>query len=276
MTSVYALGEGWTGALGTGRVDQTIAGHADHDDSPERRSAADAPVCMYTGRRVLSCAVGWGHSALVVQTEESEEEKETTNFQNDGSTLMLEPTTPQTKLLVTGRPHEFLTLLRLRRQPYWLRKYASEILYRTSHELSGNSWHPVDLIGRTIQYMSEMFLKDTHNWDQMREQSFLTSPTEILIPAKVKKKKASNNTTPNAPPVAVSCGAGVTAVTCADGLVYTFGLNGMGQCGVGEESNNVWTPTAVTGLSSEFAMADRALLAPSHPVRQTVMGLQRT
>ena len=62
----------------------------------------------------------------------------------------------------------------------------------------------------------------------------------------------------------------------ADGVVYAFGLNGMGQCGFGHTSNNVWKPKSVTGLSSEFATGKRVDLPQSYPIQQTALGLQRT
>lgn len=316
--AVYALGEGWTGALGTGRLDQNIVGHFDAEDlhdSPDdsnpnepttRRQRDDAnasPVCMYEGSgAVLSCSVGWAHSALVVAPEVVPEVEELRNGSSSRSELMM-PEEQQhnfNKLLVTGRPHEFMSVLRLRRQPSWLRQYASDLLYRTTHGADPTSNHPIDLIGRTLQFMSEVFLKDKNlDWEKMRRHSFLTSPTEIAIPAKIYRRNqqllqqrqlhpsynhqhALMNPDDNpveirlAQPLSVACGAGLTAVTCADGRVYTFGLNGMGQCGIGRDSNNVWTPTAVTGLSSQVTGEDRTTLRQSHPIQTTALGLQRT
>jgi len=37
----------------------------------------------------------------------------------------------------------------------------------------------------------------------------------------------------------------------------------------------VWTPSAVTGLSSEFAAGKRVDLEQSHPITSAVLGLQR-
>ena len=314
--AVYALGEGWTGALGTGRLDQNIVGHFDaedlHDDrnenEPSRRQRRDAnasPVCMYEGSgAVLSCSVGWAHSALVVAPPTVPQEGELV-LRNGRSNEVMIPEEQQqhnfNKLLVTGRPHEFMSVLRLRRQPTWLRQYASNLLYRTTHGADPTSIHPIDLIGRTLQFMSNVFLKDNKlDWEKMRRHSFLTSPTEIAIPAKIYRRnqqqlqqrqlhpgynhqRALLVNPDNDPvemriaqPLSVSCGAGLTAVTCADGRIYTFGLNGMGQCGIGRDSNNVWTPTAVTGLSSQVTGEDRTTLRQSHPIQTTALGLQRT
>jgi hypothetical protein len=50
--------------------------------------------------------------------------------------------------------------------------------------------------------------------------------------------------------VAVSCGAGVTAVRCASGALYMFGLNVYGQLGIEVETRQAWTPTRVLGALS--------------------------
>jgi hypothetical protein len=296
-------------------LDQDIAGHFDAEDlqsayDPNRiRDSKRTPVCMYEGPgAVLSCSVGWAHSALVVTAPVPEEDKLDDGphssrlvLQNGSSKELMIPEEQQqnyNKLLVTGRPHEFMSVLRLRRQPNWLRQYASDLLYRTTHGADTSSYHPIDLIGRTLQFLSEVFLKDNNfNWEQMRQHSFLTLPTEIPIPAKIYRRNKQHQrqllhpnynheralVNPDEPveirlaqPMSVACGAGVTAVTCADGRVYTFGLNGMGQCGIGRDSNNVWTPTAVTGLSSQVTGEDRTTLRQSHPIQTTAMGLQRT
>jgi alpha-tubulin suppressor-like RCC1 family protein len=227
-STVYAIGEGWTGALGTGRLDQKIRGHEDHISDE-----ADMPVEMYsTERNIQSCAVGWGHTALVVDN----------------------------KLYLTGRPHEFSALLRLQRLPAWLRYYAVRQTYHTTNGIIDRSMNPIDLIGRAVTSLSEMFGSE-QDWDSARKQSYLASLTEIPM---------------KEPAAAVSCSAGFSAVTTTSGAVYTFGLNGMGQCGIGYTSNNVWTPSAVVGLSSEFATGKRVDLEQSYPITSAVLGLQRT
>jgi alpha-tubulin suppressor-like RCC1 family protein len=79
----------------------------------------------------------------------------------------------------------------------------------------------------------------------------------------------------NDTPVQVACSAGLTAVIGASGTLYTFGLNGFGQCGIGESTNNVWAPTAVTGLSTEFAAdGPRSEMHQQHAVTSVALGLQ--
>ena len=122
------------------------------------------------------------------------------------------------------------------------------------------SMHPVDLVGRAVTYLAGVFQAGggDQDWEAAREQSSLIVPTAIDLPADAAQ---------------VSCSAGFTAVTTADGAVYAFGLNGMGQCGVGHTSNNVWKPTPVTGLSGEFAPGKRVDVPQSHPIQQTALGL---
>lgn len=241
-TTVYGIGEGWTGAFGTGRLDQIIQGHND-----ELTDVADHPIEMYsTQSSVISCSVGWGHTAIVVNDS-------TTNTPN-----------AQNKLLVTGRPHDFQALLRLRRLPYWFRDYVVQRTYKTTRMAKGSySFHPVDVIGKILSFLSDQFIADVEDWELAALQSFLTSFTEFSIP---------NNDSP----VSVRCSAGLTAVISESGKLYTFGLNGHGQCGLGYQSTNVWKPRSVTGLSSEFAAGKRSDLKQSHPIVSVALGLQRT
>lgn len=93
--AVYVMGDGWTGALGTGSLTQVLPGHDDEYEE-EHDCSLDPPVCVYKGN-VKSAAAGWGHSALI---------------------------TCDNKLLVCGRPHDFSALLRLKRLPAFMRNYA--------------------------------------------------------------------------------------------------------------------------------------------------------
>jgi Regulator of chromosome condensation (RCC1) repeat len=278
-TAVFAIGEGWTGALGTGRLDQTIAGHDDANSD-----VADRPVLMYESdqHRVLSCSVGWGHTAFVV---EEIPPLHAENVALPSSTIMNADNTAETmknsseavansdcpprktKLLVTGRPHDFSALLRLNRLPRVLRQYAVHQTYRSvkspvgADQEQSHSLHPVDLVDRIVTYLSGMAKPNPdQDWEAARKHSFLVVPTVIDVPES---------------PVQVVSSAGITAVVAESGALYTFGLNGMGQCGVGHTSNNVWIPSAVTGLSREFATGRRVDLPQSYPIHQAGLGLQR-
>jgi hypothetical protein len=235
-TRIYAIGEGWTGSFGSGRLDQRIAGH--HDDEIE---VTDRPLLVFeTDQSVTSTAVGWAHSAFIHD---------------------------QRQLLMTGRPHEFSSLLRLARLPHWIRQYAIQQTHRTVHpdDPARRGFQLTDIVGAPIAILSNIFLPDT-DWDAARRQSQMADWTpfdDALLPE---------------PPVHVSCSAGVTAVTTTGGILFAFGLNSIGQCGTGETSNNVWVPAAVTGLSRADDDPDvkvRMILEQSHPVISSALGLQR-
>jgi alpha-tubulin suppressor-like RCC1 family protein len=231
-TSLYAVGEGWTGALGTGRFDETIQGHQDDD---ETGGSTDMPVKVLlqseTFTNIKSVAVGWGHTAMIA---------------ND-------------QVFVTGRPHDFSNLLRLRRLPKVLRDYAVR-----QSTLQGNDYEgldPTSLVGRFVTYFSDSFLTKNENWDSAEEQSIMSTFTKVDLPN-------------NEIPVSVECSAGVTAVVTKSGAVYTFGLNSYGQCGVGYSANNVWQPQRVVGLSADYASGPRAEIPQSFPIVSVKLGLQ--
>lgn len=226
---IYALGDGWTGSFGSGRLDQKIIGHEDEEDP-------DTPLLVYETDKAIQCtAVGWGHSAFISDD----------------------------KLFLTGRPHEFSSLLRLARLPVWFRQYAVNHTHRTVQDGKESlGLHPTDIIGRTITFFSDIFLQET-DWEAARMQSVLIDWTPMDLPEI---------------PIHVSCSAGFTAVTGKSGKLYTFGLNAMGQCGTGAASNNVWEPKQVTGLSRASEDNDpeeRIKLEQTHPIITSALGLQR-
>jgi Regulator of chromosome condensation (RCC1) repeat len=323
-TVVYAMGEGWTGALGTGRFDQIIPGHLDDDDHDGQElnplvvlfdSSANSTNDPLQQQKLLSCAVGWGHTALLVESKISHSiDGGTLNGvqqQQNSNVPALSPEgfSTSTQLMLTGRPHEFASLLRLKRMPLRMRRYVTNVTYRTIlrakitekmiEENDPNKdvigLNPIDIVGHTLTYLSELFgdPKTKQNWSVARDQSFLLEPTKVPLPFNTSSSTDTPSSAlqvqtdlcdldptepiPNDIPVHVTCSAGITAVTTALGCVYTFGLNGIGQCGIGNPSNNVWEPKRVTGLSREFcATGYRATGLPqSYPIQQTVLGLQR-
>jgi len=236
--AVYAVGEGWTGALGTGRFDETIAGHDDEEE------VTDVPVLLFDGKEpVSSLSLGWGHTALIVNN----------------------------KLLLTGRPHDFPSLLRLSRLPRWMRIYSAQHTFRSSRaDLVGDAGglDPTSLVGRVITWlMQEEAASSSDNgaaqpdWDAARQLSLLPSLTELPLPD-------------NEIPKEVVCSAGFSCVRTERGTLYSFGLNTFGQCGIGVVSTSVWRPQLVTGLSADFANIPRAELPQSHPIQAVRLGLQ--
>ena len=178
-------------------------------------------------------AVGWGHTALI--------------------------TAHHRELILTGRPHDFSALLRLRRLPEWLRQYSvRQTLELTQHSDDGDGnkrydiTSPTQLVGGMVNWLSSLTSSSSEqqpDWDMAQQQSVLPSLTPI-------KGLLGNDV-----PAAVACSAGFTAVISQDGHLYTFGLNGYSQCGIGRTSNNVWQPMRVltTGLSAQTPVTAVAL-----------------
>lgn len=235
--AVYAVGEGWTGALGTGRLDETIRGHFDEEDLSE------LPKLVHDDNDndgITSISLGWGHTAMVRNQQ----------------------------LWVTGRPHDFSALLRLRRLPRWIRDYAVHQTLQSARDpynaaTGGGGLDPTSMVGRFVSWLVDSLNLKANDvdWDLARQLSILPSFTEIKLP---------NDEIPKE----VVCSAGFTCVLTERGRLYSFGLNGFGQCGIGRSSNNVWTPDIVAGLTSEFAVRPRAEMDQSHPIQSVRLGLQ--
>lgn len=276
-TRIYAVGEGWTGALGTGRIDQTIQGHFDVEEQED----ADLPVPMElpptrssTNQQeqasttvVRSVSVGWGHTAAILQTT-MPDDATTTNTENKNLHHQLLPPL-QSQLFVTGRSQEFSSLLRLRRLPHWLRQYAvQQTLRNTEESLDDVSTRidPASLITRLTSYLSETLDHSDGNTTTehaaQSHQSFLRRFT------------AMDDFPNDQVPQTVVCSAGFSAILTESGHLYTFGLNAYGQCGTGQVNNNVWTPQRVTGLNSEFANMPRQSMEQSYPIVSVALGLQ--
>jgi Regulator of chromosome condensation (RCC1) repeat len=234
--SVYAMGHGWTGALGTGRFDEHIQGHDDEDDP-------DTPTLLYKGD-VLSAAAGWGHTALVTN------EKTGHGHYHH-------------RLLMCGRPHDLQALLRLHRFPRWLRHKA--VLYSHSYKEDPSAINVTALASRFIQWcLNERQFQDTtlRLWELAKAYSILSELEEVEMP---------NYDAPGK----VVASAGLTAILGqVGGTLYTMGLNNRGQCGVGYSSNNVWVPQQVMGLADHFELAGRESLYQAFPMDQVALGLQ--
>eukprot|EP00590_Aulacoseira_subarctica_P000961 CAMPEP_0172427228 /NCGR_PEP_ID=MMETSP1064-20121228/41131_1 /TAXON_ID=202472 /ORGANISM="Aulacoseira subarctica , Strain CCAP 1002/5" /LENGTH=638 /DNA_ID=CAMNT_0013171329 /DNA_START=204 /DNA_END=2120 /DNA_ORIENTATION=+ len=255
-TTIYALGEGWTGALGNGTLDLT---------SPDY---GETFTKMNFFSDVEAIAAGWGHTAITTRNE----------------------ATGKRNLFVCGRPHEFRTLLRLKRLPEFVRKFACGLswqhtfnsftmdeslnpyLVQTDKTPTYNSGDnttyfqrflaALNRVGREQEIIAplESSTSKSERHDQFHpaaELSILLSPTEIPIPSLatdetygIQNPSTSEEVHKKSKIVAAS--AGLTAVICPAGRLYTFGLNPYGQCGVGFESNNVWTCTPVVGLTTSF------------------------
>jgi alpha-tubulin suppressor-like RCC1 family protein len=144
--AIYAMGDGWTGALGTGTLTDAFPGH---DDEYEEEHL-DPPVCVYGGP-IKSAAAGWGHSALV---------------------------TSDSRLLVCGRPHDFSALLRLKRLPAFIRNYA------VHHALRYNeTGQQADtLAGKVVSWMMGSEDGPEGPWSDAKRNSILPDYIQISMP----------------------------------------------------------------------------------------------
>lgn len=234
--AVYAIGHGWTGALGTGRFEDHIKGHDDEEDP-------DPPFLLYDGD-VLSAAAGWGHTALV-----------TKEFSADGHF--------DSRLLMCGRPHDLQNLLRLHRFPNFLRQKAVNLT--NSYKEDEQAFNITALSSRFIQWcLNERSQEDgtLRLWELAKQLSIMSELEEVEIP---------NYDAPGH----VVASAGLTAVVGqVGGSLYTMGLNNRGQCGVGYTSNNVWVPQQVMGLSEDYAASGREYLYQAFPIDHATLGFQ--
>jgi alpha-tubulin suppressor-like RCC1 family protein len=287
-TKLYALGENWTGALGDGRLDQTSP------DDGQGFVEMELPSEQAEGD-IEAIAAGWGHTAVVM---------------NDCSGLR--------RLFLCGRPHEFRTLLRLKRLPNIVRRMAVHISWQHTYDTSqmdqstnpygtladrfekkredndderrkaeeakgaseegvtnGNSpgWLAVlNALGRQQQRMENL----GGALHPAAQQSILLKLTEIPLvdeaSDKFRQKFSIDHPYDNRDTVKkgtiVAASAGLTAVVSPSGRLYTLGVNNYGQCGVGFDSNNVWTPTPVVGLTSREAEEEEEPAAVDAPLNR--------
>jgi alpha-tubulin suppressor-like RCC1 family protein len=221
--AVYAVGDGWTGALGQKYALSAIAGH-DDDDGQEEIS----PVLIYPDK-VDQASIGWGSTAIL----------------KDG------------KVYMVGRPHDLVSLLRLYRLPNFIRKWSAATIDSSDTTFVGK------MISNAIGWATGT---TQEAWTQAQTQSRLQDWTVVEVPS----------TESSLTHVQVS--AGFTAVLGASGTLYTFGINSRAQCGVGNVSNNVWTPTPVLGLTTQKMQKEQdsplALVEQEEPIIQVALGLQ--
>lgn len=215
--AVYAVGEGWTGAMTRQYVQATIPGHTDDDNMDYEGStfgyeartgvgdeSRNKPVLIYPGNDVAQASAGWGASAIL-------------------------DTQGQVKLV--GRPHDLMNLLRLHRMPERVRSWANQGLDSSETTLVGS------FISRLIGFASGG--DDNEAWEAAREYSLIHDWTRVDF-----------STIGDSQMTQVACSAGFVAMLGTTGTLYTMGLNNRGQCGMGQFSNNVWTPQPVVGITA--------------------------
>jgi len=277
--SVYGFGQQWTGALSRGPSD-ILSEEAPEASAEEMRQFGErqnmVPLRGADGVCVGASA-GWGHTALLVADE------------IDGGDERAAP-----RLMVCGRPHEFQTLLRLRRLPGFLRNFCITNTL-PSEEERGTSDEPRQppLLQRIATYFAGEEERAIFHEDECRRFGNVPELLEIELPdgevpavkgdridelaynfhAGKSAAREDNSDVPqrqkqqSSPPLhsqfqtTLAASAGVTAVISETSTLYAFGLNHRGQCGSGSFAPNVWTPGRVAGLASTRFILDHGSVA---------------
>jgi len=276
--AVFAVGEGFTGALRRENILKTIPGHFDEEVSEEGEklsatvssnndgissdtdnnnkmslnlfpspTSSSRPVLLYPNDDIEQATVGWGISALL---------------------------NTQGALHIVGRPHDLVSLLRLNRMPSFLQRWVNR-----SHDTSATT--PVgSMISNLIGWAtgSNDIPQQQETWKIAEKYSLLDDWTKVSI---------NNNNTGNAVGKSdarikqIACGPGFLAMIGETGTLYTMGVNNRGQCGNGSTSNNVWTPESVRGLtltSLPIEAGNRVsqnLAEQDQPIIQVALGFQQ-
>jgi alpha-tubulin suppressor-like RCC1 family protein len=245
--AVYAVGEGWTGALTRENILKTIPGHFDDDEPDEGSSLSDPytsfrPVMIYPHNDIKQAVAGWGNTALL---------------------------DVQGVLRVVGKPHDVVSLLRMNRMPRFVQRWISRQQLHSVEAVTPVGSAISNLIGWATG-TDEQF---QGSWGIAKKYSFLPNWTKVDI---------TNNLTNNDSRIKyVDCGPGFMAMIGeGGGTLYTMGVNNRGQCGNGTISNNVWTPEPVRGLSMSSAPTAEGdnktipLTEQEHPIIQVALGFQ--
>ncbi|KAL9189606.1 hypothetical protein ACHAXT_009281 [Thalassiosira profunda] len=284
--SVYGFGQQWTGALSRGSS-KLFLEEAPELSPEEIKQFGECqnlvPLEGLNGGRCMSAAAGWGHTALLVANDEG-----------DGAP----------KLMVCGRPHDFQTLMRLRRLPPSLRGFS--IRYTLPAD-DGPLEEEPSVLQRIASYLAGEN-EATFNEAECRRYSSMPALLEMQLPneerpalegkeigqnafeghaaGRVAREEGKQQQLPlhTTFQTTLAASAGITAVISNAGTLYTFGLNHRGQCGTGSFAPNVWTPTPVAGLGSTRFVLDhgagsgedmfRRFTEQEYPIVSVALGLQ--
>ncbi|KAL7467043.1 hypothetical protein ACHAXS_007322 [Conticribra weissflogii] len=289
-SSVYGFGTQWTGALSRGpeglfleeapelsdeelrqlrHLHEQYPHYRDQDHHDDEEGEVDDPMAaaqklvplLGRGRGpsdenavdIVAASAGWGHTALIARG-------------NDAAS----------KLMVCGRPHDFQTMLRLRRLPAYLRNFAlRSTLAPESHDIPTDERVTTTRPRGILRSVASFFAGEdvTFHEEEHRRYSMIPTLTEIRLPdgefpavegeplndaafsshGTLKHRENGGAETARFHTRfqnTLDTSAGLTAVVSNTGTLYTFGLNHRGQCGIGKFSPNVWFPTKVAGLAS--------------------------
>ena len=281
--TVYGFGQQWSGALSRGSTN--LYNDEALELSPEELQQFVGEYQnmislkgMKQDEKCFGASVGWGHTALLVGN----------NTKAAGSSSSSKATTSTTdssspKLMICGRPHDFQTLMRLRRLPPFMRNFC--IKHTAPTETDDDHQH-TSLQPSMLQRIASYFAGEneaTFYEEECRRYSNVPTLLEIDLPNNEipalegeeldnrafeshSNKGRSNveNNPPSQPSLfhthfqnTLATSAGITAVISKTGHLYTFGLNHRGQCGVGSYTPNIWTPSQVSGLANNRFILDQ-------------------
>jgi len=261
--AIYAVGDGWTGALTRQHIMDTIPGHYDEEattvaeesdgsSSPSSPSSYQQPVLLYPHDDVRQATVGWGISAFL---------------DTRGS------------FKIVGRPHDLISLLRMNRMPPWLQRWINR-----NHDTSATT--PVGkMISGLIEWGTGNLSdnpEEKETWKIAEKFSLLDDWTEVYVGNNLGKNSTqSSGSRTDTRIKQVACGPGFLAFIGESGSLYTMGVNNRGQCGTGTTSNNVWTPESVRGLSTTSlpigggdTISDKIASEQDQPIVQVALGFQ--
>ena len=267
--AIYAVGEGWTGALTRQHILKSIPGQFDEeeiddigdgkmisgDDSDDKSShwfssssSSSRPVLIYPHDDIQQATVGWGVSAFL---------------------------DTQGILRIVGRPHDLVSLLRMNRMPRLLQRWINR-----NHDTSATT--PVgsmisNLIGWATGSLSDV-PEEKETWKIAEKYSLLDDWTRVDISNNIGNVVGKADTRIKQ----VACGPGFLAIIGESGALYTMGVNNRGQCGTGTITNNIWTPEPVRGLSMTSVpigggdkVTDKIASEQDQPIVQVALGFQQ-
>ena len=243
--------------------------------------------------KCVAASAGWGHTAIIIVDDDDNGSGGRATAADDDAAL-------RRRLLICGRPHDFQTLMRLRRLPTFVRNFC----VRYSLDGNGNAKDlsqpsPMQRIASYLAGENEV----TFHEDECRRFGNVPTLLQVDLPIMGERpalegepiddvafakhaSSSSDSSIHNEYQNTLATSAGLTAIISTTGTLYCFGLNHRGQCGIGSFNPNIWTPTSVTGLASTRYILDhgdreyvgddmfREFRQQQNPIVSVALGLQ--
>ena len=276
-----------------------------HDDEDEEarmdsntESKGDSFQLDWNEYSVRNAAVGWGHSILHIQSNDNDNatvnDTDTVNATdnatvnaNDTADTNNQTTKEQNhdyenhSLLISGRPFDFQTLLRINRLPPFVARFVvSNSLRLEQSSLAmgsgggGGGGGADQTTGSDVSFLTTLVnsffqTQDTNNKDgddddaSMYRTGMYPSFTPMNLPKGEipactsasngfnNNNNINNNHNHTITTTTMAASAGLSAVLSTSGKVYTLGMNHKGQCGIQDSNANFvweWTPLVFSNL----------------------------